>query len=641
MPLASFRDQLAAIVRPMDDSDNFHLSRALRIAGPLVATLLLSIATIFLMEWISRGTLTDVGDFFFSPARPGLAACVLLWLAILLVDGILGRSCQAALILTPPLVLLAFISAQKQNYLSDPLYPSDLLFGRQIGELLPVIVAAHPMQALLAGLSVIALTASLIYLAILSVRHLPKLGGRARAIRVAVALPVLIAAVPFLDYTKFYAFRDRLNMIPMMWDQQENYRHNGFLIAFAFNVPMAKVAAPADYTARTMENMTPGDAAYGYYPTSRPDIIMVMSESLWDPTRLTNVSFSSDPMPTIRANQSGNIVSPEFGGMTANVEFEALTGFSNAYLPYGSIPYQQYVRRSLPSLATFLRSTGYVAKAIHPFQGWFWNRSSVYPYLGFDEFLSEDELPVMDKRGIFASDEALTQTIIRQADATRDPFFFFAVTLQGHGPYEPNRYARNTVDVDSTLLSAESRSALLTYTQGVKEADDSLKRLMDWASKRRRETLIVLFGDHLPPLGTVYTDTGYMPQVVATRRAEPDVLKKQHETPLVVWSSKRGLIKNIGSISPSQLPYHVVRLSGLRHPFYTGVLRDVEKRYPIVDRNQLIDVKGNGHMDWQADGANGDELLKKYRLLQFDMMFGKAYVGDTYFPELKTLATGT
>ena len=36
--------------------------------------------------------------------------------------------------------------------------------------------------------------------------------------------------------------------------------------------------------------------------------------------------------------------SPEFGGMTANVEFEALTGFSNAFLPYGSIPYQQYVR---------------------------------------------------------------------------------------------------------------------------------------------------------------------------------------------------------------------------------------------------------------------------------------------------------
>ncbi len=58
--------------------------------------------------------------------------------------------------------------------------------------------------------------------------------------------------------------------------------------------------------------------------------------------------------------------SPEFGGMTANIEFEALTGFSNAFLPAGSIPYQQYVRTPTPSLATFLKSEGYEARAIHP-----------------------------------------------------------------------------------------------------------------------------------------------------------------------------------------------------------------------------------------------------------------------------------
>ena len=76
--------------------------------------------------------------------------------------------------------------------------------------------------------------------------------------------------------------------------------------------------------------------------------------------------------------------------MTANIEFEALTGFSNAFLPYGSIPYQQYVRRPLPSLATFLRDEGYVTKALHPFGPWFWNREAVYKAFGFDRFLSEE-----------------------------------------------------------------------------------------------------------------------------------------------------------------------------------------------------------------------------------------------------------
>ena len=78
-----------------------------------------------------------------------------------------------------------------------------------------------------------------------------------------------------------------------------------------------------------------------------------MSESFWDPTKLPGVTITPDPIPTMRELRSGSMFSPEFGGMTANIEFEALTGFSNAFLPYGSIPYQQYVRRQL-SLARHL-----------------------------------------------------------------------------------------------------------------------------------------------------------------------------------------------------------------------------------------------------------------------------------------------
>ena len=90
--------------------------------------------------------------------------------------------------------------------------------------------------------------------------------------------------------------------------------------------------------------------------------------------------------------------------MTANIEFEALTGFSNAFLPYGSIPYQQYVRRKLPSLATFFNDEGYVTQALHPFGPWFWNRGAVYEAFGFDSFLSEEQLPPLKKRGLLASD---------------------------------------------------------------------------------------------------------------------------------------------------------------------------------------------------------------------------------------------
>jgi hypothetical protein len=36
------------------------------------------------------------------------------------------------LLIAPAALALAFLSGEKQQYLSDPLYPSDLLFARQI-----------------------------------------------------------------------------------------------------------------------------------------------------------------------------------------------------------------------------------------------------------------------------------------------------------------------------------------------------------------------------------------------------------------------------------------------------------------------------------------------------------------------------
>ncbi|MCL6708109.1 LTA synthase family protein [Pseudomonas sp. R2.Fl] len=611
--------------------------RIIRCAAALAGSAVLSLILVVLVEWIARSRVDDIGAYILAPDRPGLAAIGILFLLFIGLDALLGRAHQSALVLFPVALLLAFFSNQKQLYLSDPLYPSDMLFGRQISELLPVMAAARPFYAVALAAVLLLTIGLLVYLWIFGRRNFAGISLSGRMFRLAIAAPLLFAFYPLLDYTRFSELRDRLHMIPMMWDQQENYRHNGFLLAFAFNVPMTNVAAPAGYGPEAIDSIPVTEGAYGYSPSRRPDVIVVMSESLWDPTRLPDVALSPDPMPTIRKTQSGNVFSPEFGGMTANVEFEALTGFSNAFLPYGSIPYQQYVRRPLPSLATFFRANGYTAKAFHPFQSWFWNRASVYSHLGFEQFLSEENLPAMEKRGIFASDAALTDTLIRAGDnASGAPFFFFAVTLQGHGPYEANRYVKNTVGIETDRLSPTARSMLATYAQGVREADDNLKRLMDWAKKRRRETIIVLFGDHLPPIGDVYTETGYMENPVATRKASPEVMAREHETPLVIWSSKRGAQKNIGSISPSQLPYHVVRLAGFRHPFYTGLLRDVQKRYAVVDRHQLIDRDGTGYPDWQMSGA-ADPLLKNYRFLQYDMIFGKTLGQDRYFPELREL----
>lgn len=611
---------------------DFGGSLVLQLLIQWVNTALIALAIVIASEVLARGTLTDIAEYMTSSSRPGLVATGMVFLILLFADAVIGKAYQSTLFVGPLLLLPAFFSGQKQLFLSDPLFPSDLLFGRQILELLPVMVAAEPLKAV--GLAVGSVAAILAFATLIwkSRKVFPRLNLSGRGLRLALSFPLLAGFVSLMDPMAFSAFRDRLNIVPMMWDQKENYRHNGFLLAFAFNVPMASVSAPAGYSHVAITDMQTDLLPASFFSGRQADVIMVMSESLWDPTKMSSVRYSADPMPVIRAAQSGQVFSPEFGGMTANVEFEALTGFSNAFLPYGSIPYQQYIRRPVPSLATFFESKGYVTKAFHPFQGWFWNRNNVYQSLGFGQFHSEENMPVMDKRGIFASDEDLTRYIIKEADNTDQPFFFFAVTLQGHGPYEHNRYAKNTIEVDAPTLSDASTSSLATYAQGVKEADQSLKALMDWAKKRRRETIIVLFGDHLPPLNAVYTESGYMANVVATRKASVATMKREHETPLVIWSSKRGVQKDIGSVSPSQLPYYIVHMAGYRHPYYTGMLGRVAERYAVIDRHQLIGRNNKAQADWALSGRI-DPLIRDYRLLQHDVMFGDGYGLDRFFPE--------
>jgi phosphoglycerol transferase MdoB-like AlkP superfamily enzyme len=613
-------------------------AKALSVARRLSLSLLLSIVLIFCVEWIARNSAMEAALFFLDPARPAWTTAGVFFLLFLTLDAVFARENFSVILLAPLALVPALVSRQKQIFLSDPLYPTDFLFGRQIMELMPVLVRDRPWTAAGIVVGMVLAVAALIWLVRFAWRRFPVLNRRQRLTRFAVAVPLLGAFYHLMDYNNFSWVRDRLQVIPIMWDQTENYRHNGFTIAFALNLPMANVTAPAGYMSDAIDKIPTKPVPAGTSHRGKPDVIVLMSESFWDPTRLPNVKLSPDPMPTIREMQSGNVFSPEFGGMTANVEFEALTGFSNAFLPYGSIPYQQYIRNPIPSLATFFRGEGYVSRAVHPFQKWFWNRSAVYKAFGFEQFRSEENLPALQKRGMFASDESLTKEIIRQADQLRDPFFFFTVTLQGHGPYEANRYAKNTIKVEGNLPAAD-KQVLETYAQGIKEADDSLKMLMDWAKERDRETIIVLFGDHLPPLNTVYPSTGFMNDVTASRKGSLEQMKAQHETPLVVWSNKTGPVKDIGTISPAFLSYQILKQGGFEHPYYTGFLGNIFDKYRIIDRYMLVDAGGKNTASWGRQKTI-PPLIRDYRFLQHDMMFGKRYGTDRFFQSHADLFAG-
>ncbi|MER8731640.1 LTA synthase family protein [Mesorhizobium sp. M1227] len=593
-------------------------------------SLLAAAILVFAIELIVRGNFAGTIDFFLQPFKPGWTTIIIFALILIGLDAVLGRSHQSLMIVAPLTLSLAFVGHQKSLYLGDPLYPTDFLYSRQIVALMPLLVRDRPGTAIALAIGIVGGLSLLVYGWRLWRRRVPALSHKGRLARLTLTVPLIAFFVSIMDYATFSWTRDRLQIIPIMWDQKENYASNGFALAFALNVPMAHVSAPPGYSDKAIEAIGKPQVTASV-PAEKPDIIVVMSESFWDPTKLPGVTITPDPIPNVRALRTGYMFSPEFGGMTANIEFEALTGFSNAFLPAGSIPYQQYVRTPTPSLATFLKSQGYRARAIHPGTNWFWNRGAVYADFGFNDFKSEETLPPMQKRGPLASDAAMTDEIIHEADTSAQPVFFFAVSLQNHGPYEPYRYNNPTHKVQAPI-SQWARESLLSYAEGSSDADRGLERLIEWAKKRERPTVIAFFGDHLPPLGPVYVETGFLKDNVAPRKEAADQMLLHHQTPLIVWSNRSGPAEDLGAVSPSFLPYHILKTAGISHPYYTGFLGQLRERYRVIDRNLLLAPGGDATPDWSRQ-KEIDPAIRDFRLLQYDMMFGKRHAAPDFFPE--------
>ena len=73
-------------------------------------------------------------------------------------------------------------------------------------------------------------------------------------------------------------------------------------------------------------------------------------------------------------------------------------------------------------------------------------------------------------------------------------------------------------------------------------------------------------------------------------------------------------------------------MAGFEHPYYTEFLGRVEKRYPVVDRYMLLSRDGATKTDWSLKGQKIDPLIRDYRFIQHDMMFGKQYGLEKLFP---------
>ena len=295
--------------------------------------------------------------------------------------------------------------------------------------------------------------------------------------------------------------------------QLSNYSSNGFIGAFTVNILSGNIQEPENYSEDTitqlMEAYEDQNAAEDF---SSPDIIVILSESFWDPTLLPGTTFSQDPLDDYRAlceeetAISGKFYTTGLGGGTVRPEFEVLTGMTTDYLPSGCVPWQ-YISEESESYVSVYKDLGYTTMAIHPYTSSFYSRKDTYPLIGIDAMHFEDDIYALDGQiditisGKQISDETFADAIMYYMDQESDPVFVYGISMENHQPY-PDKYEEFDITVESDAFDSDTAYAVSNYTQGVSHADDCLMKLVEYVKNRDKDTILVWFGDHLPTLGS-------------------------------------------------------------------------------------------------------------------------------------------
>ena len=252
--------------------------------------------------------------------------------------------------------------------------------------------------------------------------------------------------------------------------------------------------SPLQINERTPELSQP---APGQPP--RFDLVIVLQyESLW----LDWQGKICAPAPTLSlpagvAQWHKTIHSPTTGGMTVLAEFEMNTGLPVGLLKQGVVPYY-YLSDQVPGLARSARQSGYQTLFAHPYVEKFWGRAKAIPALGYEERWFDTRFTTLEHKGLYISDDALIDHLLRRSEQDDKPLFAYAVTMQGHGPFDGDRYRAQQLDRACPDQSPADRQLLNTYYTGVVDAMASLERLLKTLDRSDKRYLVVAFGDHQP-----------------------------------------------------------------------------------------------------------------------------------------------
>ncbi|MFC5729747.1 MULTISPECIES: LTA synthase family protein [Nocardioides] len=601
----------------------------------VVATLLLQASTfaLFYPRWL-KDQLIDGVAFY--------ADTLVIWLVLLLLWSVLGRLWWSIGILIAIVITVGIANIVKMRLREEPVYPSDLHFASE-PEFLTSMVSPL-LQAVAVAVSIGTVVWAMRIGRRMDLRYprpswrrLPRRQAVAvLGLRLAVAVitgPLLLQTAQFNHPGSYWrGIYEVRGDHWRYWNQKTNYRANGFVGGFLFNMPVDAMREPMGYDQAAMDEIADryervAERINAGRTGSLDDVnvVLVLSESFTDPTELDGFELERDPIPRTRARMaettSGHMLAQMYGGGTANMEFEVLTGQSLGLFRAQMLsPYQMLVpeQTDYPSAVGWLTSRGHEAIAIHPYREGMYKRKQVYGRFGFESFIHAETIGSTDtiEENPYISDDAAFDEVLRRIDDQEKPLLVNLVTMQNHIPVEDNY--EDPIEVRGAEGGQAERIG--QYARGLEYTDQALDSFLETLEESDEKTIVLFYGDHLPGI--------YGSSLKNENRGLP-----LYRTPFFIWSNQPGQnrARTVPITSPAFFLPLVYEVADAPVPPFLALLDRVHREVAVIQQGRLLDDRGESIAE-AAMAPEVAQLLEDLRLVQFDFSIGGRFGLDRMWP---------
>lgn len=417
------------------------------------------------------------------------------------------------------------------------------------------------------------------------------------------------------------------------WEQKGSYR-NGYILNYVLGIRDSFISAPEGYSAEAVAKL---EETYKVKETSapltdrEPTIIVIMNESFADLGVLgelrTNMPLTPFYDSLYENTTKGYALSSVFGAKTPNSEWEFMTGNSMAFLPEGSVVYQQYINSTPTSIVSGLKGRGYTCVAMHPYYASGWSRNQVYPDLGYDEMHFIEDFDQTKLIREYISDRELYEKVIERYENRKvnEKLYLMGITMQNHGGYTETHenFPENYYKIGRSYTDANQ------YFSLVHESDEALEYLISYFSEVDEPVEIVFFGDHQPSL-----NSSFYPILNGKGLSglTEDELEKLYMVPFFIWTNYDTPEETVEITSLNYLSTLTLEKAGMELFPYNKFLSEMMEVVPALNSRGYYSRTQGRYL--HLDEAAGEEAawLRRYEQLQYNSMFDKKGRSDVFFP---------